>query len=164
MELRVCVQINGCLRLFASEWGDAGIKPHTLHLLNQRKGYTEYVMERYRVPEDTNWTSSLMGTLAWMQIGIDYGCPRCRGILKPDRGRMCVRSHVCGLFLLSMLWSIRCHLHLLYLSLYKQSLIILLSALMDFWCFCLFSKFSLRREPPVEDTHATIWILYLCEV
>lgn len=101
----------------------------------------ECVIERYKVPEEKKWTSGLMRTLALMQMGIDYRCRSVRRYLTLTGGerarlRVCVCLRVCGphvcVNLLSILRSICCLFHLLYLSLYEQALIILLSALMDF--------------------------------
>lgn len=82
-------------------------------------------------------SSGLMRTLALMQMGIDYHCRTCQETFNSDRRIMCMCVHVrmwawTCVYLLSILRSIRCLFHLLYLSLYEQSLIILLSALMDF--------------------------------
>lgn len=104
----------------------------------QRKGVKggemECVIERYKVPEEKKWTSSLMRTLALMQMGIDYHCRSVRRYLTlTGEECVCVCLHVRGHGCVFILRSIRCLFHLLHLSLYEQSLIILLSALMEFF-------------------------------
>lgn len=140
----VCVQINGLLPPFASEPKDAGIKPLIPLPSNQRKGAKagdmECVMGRYKVPEEKKWTRSLMRTLTLMQMGIDYRCRSVRRYLTLTGGEcVCVclrmRGHGCvfifclsnGQYAVSSIF-FTCHFM-------NSPLIILLSALMDFWCF-----------------------------
>lgn len=157
---------------------DAGIKPLVPLLLSpsfQRKGVKggemECVIERYKVPEEKKWTGSLMRTLALMQMGIDYHCRSVRRYLTlTGEECVCVCLHVRGHGCVFILRSIRCLFHLLHLSLYEQSLIILLSALMEFfgvffptYTYFFFLKFFPHREPHQWKNGMAVCTLYLCE-
>lgn len=124
----------------------------------------ECVIERYKVPEEKKWTGSLMRTLALMQMGIDYHCRSVRRYLTlTGEECVCVCLHVRGHGCVFILRSIRCLFHLLHLSLYEQSLIILLSALMEFFgvFFPTYTYFFFKSSSHTEN-HTSGRMVWLC--
>lgn len=96
-------------------------------------------MEEDKVPQEERgkkkkWTSSLMRSLTQMQMGIDCCCPSeletvCVCVVVWVWVCTCVSGQGC-VFICHLSYSqYNCLVHLLHLSLYEQSVIILLSSL-----------------------------------
>lgn len=158
VRVRVCVQINGCLLVFASERGHVGIKQLSPLLPKPEWGNEsgsdgeiesprgEKVDRRFNENPGSNANGN------WLPL------PECQEILNSDGSEMCVCVCVCvGTFAfisLSISRSIRRLFRLLHLSLYEQSVITLLSPLDGFLmvrCFFFFF-FFLRPPTPAAAT------------
>lgn len=133
---------------------------------NQSKGVKggemEHAMERDTVPKEKKWTSSLMRGRTLMQTGIDSRWRSVRRYLTVTEGER-AWAWMC-LYLSSVSWSICCLFHLLRLSLHEQPVIILLSALMDFWWFAVFFFPPTHRNASGRVCVVSVWDLVCCLV